>query len=165
MNILYTAFNGKNNSSKILLDKINTTNKLYLKNSFSTSTTQLEKELKLNTYDLIISFGQSILPLDTIKIETTGKNKETYKTTYNYLSLKEKLKSNNYNVFISEDAGNYLCNNIYFHGLKLINKNNLKTKMIFIHIPKTKEISSIDGLADIFNESLNWVFDLLFNKK
>ena len=37
MKILFTAFNGKNNSSKILLDMINTKNKLYLKNSFTTS--------------------------------------------------------------------------------------------------------------------------------
>ena len=43
MNILYTAFNGKNNSSKILLDKINSNNKLYLKNSFITSVKELEK--------------------------------------------------------------------------------------------------------------------------
>lgn len=34
MKVLYTAFNGKNNSSKILLDAITATDKLYLKNSF-----------------------------------------------------------------------------------------------------------------------------------
>lgn len=48
MKILYTAFNGKSNSSKILLDNINTSidNKLYLKNSFKTSVEQLEKNNK-----------------------------------------------------------------------------------------------------------------------
>ena len=44
MNILFTAFNGKNNFSKILLDKINHKNKLYLRNSFSTSVRKLKKE-------------------------------------------------------------------------------------------------------------------------
>lgn len=43
MKILFTTFNGKNNSLKILLDKINSDNKLYLKNSFETSVIQLEK--------------------------------------------------------------------------------------------------------------------------
>ena len=37
MKILFTAFNGEKNSSKLLLDKINGNNKLYLKNSFQTS--------------------------------------------------------------------------------------------------------------------------------
>ena len=74
MNILFTAFNGKNNSSKILLDMINNKNKLYLKNSFTTSVKQLQKEIKDNQYDLIISFGQAPLEEDTIKIETIGRN-------------------------------------------------------------------------------------------
>ncbi len=61
MNILYTAFNGKNNSLKVLLDciKINNKNKLYLKNSFNTSVVQLNNKIKNNDYDLIISFGQA----------------------------------------------------------------------------------------------------------
>lgn len=56
MKILFTAFNGKNNSSKILLDMINTKNKLYLKNSFTTSVNQLKKELKNNNKDDIYSY-------------------------------------------------------------------------------------------------------------
>ena len=48
MIILYTGFNGKNNSSKILLDKINANNKLYLRNSFVTSVESLKKELIKN---------------------------------------------------------------------------------------------------------------------
>ncbi len=48
MKILYTAFNGKSNSSKILLDNIivEEDNKLYLKNSFKTSVEQLSNKLK-----------------------------------------------------------------------------------------------------------------------
>ena len=37
MKILYTAFKGSTNSSKILLDNIKSTHKLYLTNSFETS--------------------------------------------------------------------------------------------------------------------------------
>ena len=59
VNILYTAFNGKTNSSKILLDYIKTDNcnKLYLRNSFTTSVKQLNSKIKNNNYDLIVSFG------------------------------------------------------------------------------------------------------------
>ena len=150
MKILYTAFNGKLNSSKILLDKIKTSNKLYLTNSFSTSVNQLKKELKNNSYDLIISFGQAPLDTDNIRIETIGQNKEIYITKYDYISLQNKLIFNNYKATISNDAGNYLCNNIYYHGLKYIEDNNINTKMIFIHIPEINQISDIDNLAKLF---------------
>lgn len=151
MEILYTAFKGKTNSSKILLDKISNQNKLYLTNSFITSVYELEQELKRKHYDLIISFGQAFLDLDTIQIETLAKVKEdTYKTKYDYSELKNKLE-NKYKVIISKNASNYLCNNIYYHGLKLIEENNYNTNIIFIHIPKINNISDIDALADIFN--------------
>ena len=148
MKILFTAFKGKNNSSKILLDKIDCANKLYLTNSFVTSVIQLEKELKKTQYDLIISFGQAPLEMDTVKIETTGKKNVEYKTKYNYLALKNKL-DRNFKTIISNNAGTYLCNNIYFCGLKYIEENNLKTNMIFIHIPMLNNISDIDNLSNI----------------
>ena len=151
MNILYAGFNGKNNSSKILLDKINSMNKLYLKNSFFTSENQLKKELSKNNYDLIIMFGQADLGIDTIKIEIIGKKALAYKTRYDYDILVKLLKNNNYKVIISEDAGNYLCNNIYYYGLKYIDDNLLNTNIIFIHIPKINNITDIDDLAILFN--------------
>lgn len=149
MNVLYTAFNGKNNSSKILLDyvKADNCNKLYLRNSFITSVKQLNNKIKDNNYDLIISFGQAPLDRDTLKIETIGKNNDYYETNYDYNYLESKLEDN-YNVIVSNYAGNYLCNNIYYNGLKYIKENNLKTKMIFIHIPKINDISNISNLAN-----------------
>ena len=83
MNVLYTAFNGINNSSKLLLDKIDSNNKLYLKNSFFSSVEALIKEIELSDYDLIVSFGQAKLLEDTIKIELIGSGEESYKTKYN----------------------------------------------------------------------------------
>lgn len=153
MKILYTAFKGKTNSSKILLDciKNNNNNKLYLTNSFKTSVVELQNKIKKNDYDLIISFGQAPLDTDVIKLETTATNKLKYVTNYDYSHLHNKLKGE-YKVIISNNAGNYLCNNIYYNGLKYIISNNLKTKMIFIHIPKREKISNIEKLSKIFNK-------------
>ena len=149
MKILYTAFNGKNNSSKILLDNIDSNNKLYLKNSFTTSVNQLERKLKSDEFDLVISFGQAPIDKDTIKIETRANNIDCYNTNYNYDYLKTNIEKD-YNVIISTDAGNYLCNNIYYYGLKYIKKNNLKTKMTFIHIHNINNISDIKKLSELF---------------
>jgi len=150
MNILYTAFKGKTNSSKLLLDCIVANNKLYLTNSFNTSVVELQKELKKNDYDLIVSFGQAPLDTDVIKIETTGKDKLKYVTSYDYSVLHNKL-SKEYEVIISNDAGNYLCNNIYYNGLQYIIENKLKTKMIFIHIPNKEKITDIERLSKMFS--------------
>lgn len=150
MKILYTAFNGKENSSKLLLDRIESNNKLYLTNSFTTSIKQLERELKNNKYDLIISFGQSSLDKDVIQIEIKGKQEDEFITNFNYENLKNRIEQK-YMVNISSDAGNYLCNNLYYHGLKYIYENSLETNMLFIHIPKNKNISNIDEMATIFN--------------
>ena len=149
MKILYTAFNGKNNSSKLLLDLINNNNKLYLKNSFITSVDELINKIKSNEYDLIISFGKAPLPKDTIKIETKAKNEYILETNYDYIKLKNSLDKK-YKVIISDNAGNYLCNNLYYYGLKYIKENNLKTKMIFIHIPSINYISNITNLSKMF---------------
>ena len=153
MIILFTAFNGKNNSSKILLDNINATKnkKLYLKNSFKTSVEQLENILKKDYYDYIISFGQAPLEKNTIKIELQGSFQDSYKTNFDYNYIKKQLELNNYNVLISNNAGKYLCNNIYYHGLKYINKHRLKNKIIFIHIPDINNITDITNLSNIFN--------------
>lgn len=150
MKILYTAFKGKSNSSKLLLDNIITKNKLYLTNSFKTSILELQKELKENYYDLIISFGQAPLNKNTIKIETQAHGKDKYNTNLDYTNIMQILKEE-YKVIISSDAGNYLCNNIYYYGLQFIKENKLKTKMIFIHIPKIDKIDDIKKLAQIFN--------------
>ena len=151
MKILYTAFNGQDNSSKILLDKITaeSKDKLYLRNSFDTSVKQLINKLK--KYELIISFGQAPLDKDTIKIEVVGKKENTlYNTDFNYSKIKEDIKNKGFKVCISEDAGNFLCNNLYYNGLKYIKENNINCKMIFIHIPKIENISNIDLLANVF---------------
>ena len=155
MKILYTAFNGIHNSSKILLDKINCdkTDKLYLKNSYTTSVEQLKNKLLKKNYDLIISFGQAPLANNTLKIEKKANNIESYETTYDYTNLKIKLNQNGFNTIISNNAGNYFCNNIYYHGLKYIYEKNISCKMLFIHIPKIENIDNITLLSKIFE---NW---------
>lgn len=157
MKVLYTCFNGINNSSKVLLDCIDASSndKLYLKNSFNTSVEQLKNKINENKYDLIVSFGQAPLEKNTIKIETKATSySDYYETDYEYTLLKEKIKQENYDVIISKDAGKYLCNNIYYNGLKYIKGNHLKCKMIFIHIPKLNNIKNVEELASVFKHAI-----------
>lgn len=148
MNVLYTAFNGKSNSSKILLDAITASDKLYLKNSFNTSVIQLINKIKDNNYDLVVSLGQAPIEKDTIKIETRASMEDYYETNYDFYKLKSNIEKD-FKVIISDNAGNYLCNNLYYYGLKFIYENKINTRMIFIHIPKINNISHIELMADV----------------
>lgn len=148
MKVLYTAFKGKTNSSKILLDQIKSDDKLYLTNSFKTSVKELIDRIKNNEYDVIVAFGQAPIERNTIKIETTARAEECLVTDYDFENIKNNIEKE-YKVVISNNAGNYLCNNIYYNGLKYIKENGLKTKMIFIHIPKINNINNIEKLSKL----------------
>lgn len=156
MRVLFTGFKGVNNSSKILLDKIkcDKKDKLYLTNSFKTSVLELESKLKQQHYDLVISLGQLKLNQDVVRIELNGIGDKIYRTKYDYSLLEEKLVSAGFKVIISNKT-NYLCNNIYYYGLKMIEENNIDAKMIFIHIPKINSITDVLLLADVFNNFIN----------
>lgn len=154
MKVLFTAFDGENNSSKLLLDRINYKHKLCLRNDFARSARRLERELESNDFDLVISFGQAPLPKDTIKIETVGRGEQNYKTNYDY-NLLAKALSSDFNVKISEDAGKYLCNHLYYCGLKYIKDSNLGAKMIFVHIPMKDKIGDLETLAKTFMDIAN----------
>lgn len=61
LEFLLTCFKGTHNSSKVLLDKIEThcnVEKLCLENDFVMCTQQLKERLKYQEYDLVVSFGQ-----------------------------------------------------------------------------------------------------------
>lgn len=153
--ILVAGFKGEDNSAKVLLDKIDYRCKLYLENDFDISEKQLEMKLKEEDYDEVIIFGQKPL-IKSIYIELIGKryNKQ-YCTNYDYNKISEYLELKGYKTNISNDAGNYLCNNIYFYGLDLLNKKYKTVKLIFIHIPTLKNIANIDNMASVFSKYLN----------
>lgn len=134
------------------MDKIKTTNKLYLTNSFNKSVLEIIDIIKNNEYDFIICFGQAPLKNNTLKIETIGKNEtQNYKTKYDYSLLKNELDKNNYKVIISTDAGYYLCNNVYYNTLKYIENNSLKSQVIFLHISNLLNTDNVVKLASVFN--------------
>jgi hypothetical protein len=150
--ILFTGFIDDGNSSKELLDCI-CSNKLYLENDYKISESQIKSELNKN-YDYVIMFGQKPNS-KSIYIETVvTQNEETHSTNYNYIPLLKHLEENKFTVKFSKTDKKTLCNNVYFHALKYIKQNNLKTKCIFIHIPYLKNID----IKFFFNviDKFNW---------
>ena len=129
----------------------------------------LPPDLIIKDYDLMLEQVLRCIKLCTLNKDEQENNavlEETrLETDYYYGALKETLESNNYKVASSCDAGNYLCNNIFFRALNFKQKNNLKSIIAFIHIPTIDNIEEIkllastilnyiDTLSDVFNIAL-----------
>lgn len=162
MKVLIGGFRGSTNSAKLIIDKIASKynlEKLYLVNSFETSKKQLENLLQSQEFDLIIMFGQKP-KVNSLYLECQAyMNGNKLLTNYQYDSLAKILTDNGYVIEISNNAGNYLCNHIFFIGLKYIQDNNLNTKMSFIHIPSLKCIESIESLAHVFSTYIDCLLE------
>ena len=73
-------------------------------------------------------------------------------TKFNYKGLSRYFQSNWFKVSLSNNAWNYLCNNIYYFSLDYIKKQNLKAEVVFIHIPTINNIKNINKLSKIILE-------------
>lgn len=165
MKILIAGFKGNDNSAKILLDNIkekSSLDVLYLENNFEVSGNQIEEKLVQN-FDYVLIFGQKPNTKD-IYLENNAMLEETkLETDYYYGVLKENLESNHYKVVSSCDAGNYLCNHVFFRALSFKYANHLKTKIAFIHIPTIDNIDDIGLLASTilnYRNTLSNVFNI-----
>jgi len=162
MKILIAGFEGSSNSAKILVDYIKENSKediLYLKNDFETSSKQIEEKL-LQEYDYILMFGQKT-NTKTIHLETNATlNNVNIETDYYYGVLRQSIERANYKVISSNDAGNYLCNNVFFRALSFKENNKLETKIAFIHIPTIDNILDIKKLSDAILKYIETLYDI-----
>lgn len=163
MKILIAGFEGKDNSAKILLDNIKeecNQDILYLENDFERSSNQIEEKM-LQNYDYVLIFGQKP-NTKNIYLENNAILKGIkLETDYYYGVLKKTLESNHYNVLSSYDAGNYLCNNVFFRALNFKQKNNLKSKVGFVHIPTIENIEHMKFLASTILDYINTLYEML----
>lgn len=136
MKILYTGFQGFNNPSKIIVNRINE-DKIIFNNSYD----EIDKVLLKNDiekYDFIIMLGLRNNLKKSIRIETTaGIESDIVNTYINYKVLQEYFNLNGISCLINEKPTNYLCNYAYY---KVLKRNK---KAIFIHVPEFKNIKDV----------------------
>ncbi len=79
--------------------------------------------------------------LDESGVSILGKTIEAegphaYKSSIKNLGvLQKKLVAKGFPVEVSNHAGTYLCNQIYYHALHYSAKHKLKCKILFVHLP------------------------------
>lgn len=170
MKVLVTAFlpfnNSINNYSQEVIKYIENVDKEILDVVYDKSYQTLEGKYNLNEYDLIIAMGEArmreVLTLETQAInisscslkdnagilkqneEIIPNNNEILKTNVDIEKVKDLIE-------FSNDAGKFVCNNIYYHLL-----SNYPSKSLFIHIPNCNDnITKYKEYANIINNVIS----------
>lgn len=152
--ILLTAFKGNNNSSKILLDGISGDNirKKLLTNNFDTCEQEIIEAISIFQPEYVISFGRKPI-INRLYIEPVAGNEyNCIRTNFDISALEKSLSEHDLPYKVSSKLSNYLCNHVYYCGLRYIEKNTAETKMIFIHIPDMKNIQNMDSIIAWLND-------------
>lgn len=145
--ILMTAFCGT--SAQSLVERANGCKTLFLPNDKVRDSELLIQAILDESFDEVICFGQQPLIRDQVHIEMTAKDQTfSIDTNFDYERLKRRLEANGIAVKISHNAGTSFCNRLYLNGLKYIRQNDLKTKMVFIHIPFARNITAFDRFCE-----------------
>ena len=174
MKVLVTAFkpfnNQKNNYSEEVLKYITNVDKLIIDVVYDESYKDITKCKNLDDYELIIALGEarsrSELTLETQAINLSScslkdnkgvlKNNEIINSSLStYLKTNvDILKCKDY-VSLSNDAGKFVCNNLYFHLLE-----HYPDKCIFIHVPNCHDDEKNYA---IFAKKISQIIDILIN--
>lgn len=142
--ILLTAFRGS--SAEQLLKYANSFDKLILPNDKVDDAEKLKQAISKMNYDFVVSLGQRPNIKNKVHIEMTAKSGDIHiNTDFDCERLKVLFEQNGIDTKISHNAGTSYCNSLYYNGLSYIQKNNLKTKMAFVHIPYVKNIDDTDS--------------------
>lgn len=144
MKILFTGFNGFNNTSKVIIDKINN-DKLLFNNSYKEIDNQLV-DINVEDYELIITLGLRSNLKRSIRLEVNSLlNDEIVTTNINYCNVKKYFNDNGISCIVNDKPTNYLCNYAYH---KVLQKNK---KTFFIHVPELKNIKDLDKLINLIS--------------
>lgn len=140
--ILLTGFRGT--SSELLMEKAGCRS-LILPNDKVLDGQLLLAELKRQDYEYVFSFGQKPNIRDKVYLETTARNgNKCLHTDFAYGELQELLAAEKIEVRISDYAGTSFCNALYWNGLDYIHNRKMKTQMLFLHIPFSRNITAAD---------------------
>lgn len=144
--ILLTGFCGT--SSELIVKKADCMS-LILPNDKVLDSRILLAEIDRHHYKHIFSFGQKPNIRDKAYIETTARNgSRCLHTDFAYNKLQNTLRAENITVRVSDNAGTSFCNAVYWNVLQYISNLELKTKIIFLHIPFLKNMTAPEDFCE-----------------
>ena len=158
------AFEGKENINVILLPV-----------SFKQSHIKVIEAIDTNKYDIILLLGETSVTKDCIRLERLAINfmdsinpdndgiyaneeklieeaPPAYFTKFPIKPISSSLREKGYKIKITNSAGTFVCNSLYFHVLHHIESHNLPQIALFIHLAASTEVISIEEMCQTIME-------------
>lgn len=143
--------------------------------SFSNAHRVLIEEYENGQYDMIIMLGETTITRDVLRFErvalnlmdSTGSDNDgvtanenfilkngptAYFCTFPVKQTVEYLKGKGYKVRISNSAGTFVCNSLYYNILHYLKDTGRNIPALFIHLPVSTETVSLRERKDILSE-------------
>lgn len=128
--------------------------KLIVENDKIKCAAELESVIKQGKYSYIFCFGQRPNIKDKVHIETQAKiGNNICETNLDCEKLQLLFEQNGITAKLSHNAGTSYCNHIYYSGLASL--NNMKTAIVFVHIPFEKNITAFADFSQKVNKAVN----------
>lgn len=189
MNILITAFEPFAGRSKNIsyivaeyLDNSSSTDVILLPVSFDKAHKRVIQAISSKNYDLILMLGETSATKDYIRLERLALNFRDSESPDNkgYIANEEiiipdapiacfsnfpiksackELQKRCFKVKISNSAGTFVCNSLYYHTLHYINENKIPLTALFVHLPASTEIISHDEMTNTMRNLIN-IFEI-----
>ena len=117
------------------------------------------ERIAVNINDSILEDNKGNAPLDE-RIIIEGKN--AYFSTLPIKQILRNIQIKKIPVKVSNSAGTYVCNNLMYHVLHYISKNDLSIRAGFVHVPYTGEqLDDSEGTILPLDVLLEGVIDII----
>ena len=137
--------------------------------SFNRAHRVVEEALKKQHYDLVLMLGETSTTTDYVRLERLAINyKDSVKPDNDGVSADDEeiiidapkayftpfpvkkifldLKEKGHKVKVTNSTGTFVCNSTYYHILHYISEHNLPQVVLFVHLPVSTEIVSLDEM-------------------
>lgn len=178
MNILITAFEpfaGRSKNKSLIVAKSlgcsSSTDVILLPVSFKNAHKKVLNAISSKHYDFILMLGETSATKDFIRLERFAlnfmdsessdnmgiiANEEiiipdapiAYFSNFPIKNVYRELHGKGDKVKISNSAGTFVCNSLYYHILHYLNENKIPLTALFVHLPASTEIISLDEMTN-----------------
>lgn len=143
--------------------------------SFEKSHSVIIDALTRKQYDFILILGETGLTADYVRLERLAINykdavkpdndgmvaddeeimidaPKAYFTSFPIKKIFLNLKEKGHKIKITNSAGTFVCNSTYYHVLHYISEHKLAQVALFVHLPVSTEIISLDEMEQTIKE-------------
>ena len=143
--------------------------------SFNRAHRVVEEALKKQHYDFVLMLGETSATTDYVRMERLAINykdsvkpdndgivandedlidgaPKAYFTAFPIKKIFLDLKNKDHKIKVTNSTGIFVCNSTYYHILHYLSEHNLPQVALFVHLPVSTEIVSLDEMEQTVRE-------------